>query len=152
MSKTHERFHRTIEVSHSDDVFLLTLLPCQEIEIVCWYNRGKNLACSHSNGSHALCFNGQEFAAVPAETFPYGLYPCTPMPTIIFVGGLLRLRWIFSRETERTKWTRREHISSHFCSGREDPRALVVFLNEELVVIVLLKVHWPLYHLHYLTR
>ncbi|CAF3686272.1 unnamed protein product [Adineta steineri] len=79
-----------------------TYIYKQEVESVCWYNKGMNFATCHNNGSYALWDAKQQLNIVETEKIPYGPYPCTPMtkvcvkimrngdPLIIFAGGLPR--------------------------------------------------------------
>jgi hypothetical protein len=58
------------------------ILFFQEVESVCWYNKGMNFATCHNNGSYALWDAKQQLNIVETEKIPYGPYPCTPMTKV----------------------------------------------------------------------
>ncbi|XP_037665115.1 lethal(2) giant larvae protein homolog 1 isoform X2 [Choloepus didactylus] len=151
---------------HVDQVFL-----GNQLESLCWERSGRTVVSSHSDGSYAVWSADAGGPSVPqptAATTPYGPFPCKAINKIlwrscesgghfvIFSGGMPRASYgdrhcvsVLRAETLVTlDFTSRviDFFTVH--SARpvdefDDPQALAVLLEEELVVLDLQTPGWP---------
>ncbi|XP_010635733.2 lethal(2) giant larvae protein homolog 1 isoform X1 [Fukomys damarensis] len=150
-----------------DHIFLGT----QQLESLCWGRGGSTIISSHSDGSYAVWSveTGSALTLQPTvATTPYGPFPCKAINKIlwrncesgghfiIFSGGMPRASYgdrhcvsVLRAETLVTlDFTSRiiDFFTVH-STGLEDdfdnPRALAVLLEEELVVLDLQTPGWP---------
>ncbi|KAJ8345178.1 hypothetical protein SKAU_G00293710 [Synaphobranchus kaupii] len=143
----------------------------QQLESVCWESSGKLLVSSHSDGSYAVWAvdDSNPCTQQPVNSVaPYGPLPCKAIskilwrrtqsgaPLVLFSGGMPRAsygdRHCVTLLQENTQvaldFTSRvidfftvRHTDSD--KNFDDPTALVVLLEEELVVIDLQTTGWP---------
>uniref|UniRef100_A0A8B9E3L3 LLGL scribble cell polarity complex component 1 n=1 Tax=Anser cygnoides TaxID=8845 RepID=A0A8B9E3L3_ANSCY len=144
----------------------------QQLESLAWEHSGKSIVSSHSDGGYmvwAAGGGGQRTQQPVLSTIPYGPFPCKAInkilwrtcesgnPFIIFNGGMPRASYgdrhcvsVLQGQTLATlDFTSR--VIDFFTvqnpevpeGGFENPRALVVLVEEELVVIDLQTPGWP---------
>ncbi|KAG5279416.1 hypothetical protein AALO_G00077560 [Alosa alosa] len=152
---------------HADNVFL----GKQQLESLVWERTGSSFVSSHSDGGYMVwsVSSGTPCTSQPAtSTIPYGPFPCKAVnkilwrtaesgaPLVLFSGGMPRASYgdrhcltILQDSTHVTlDFTSRviDFFTIH-CTDPlkefDDPTALVVLLEEELVVIDLLTPGWP---------
>ncbi|NXW17491.1 L2GL2 protein, partial [Circaetus pectoralis] len=144
----------------------------QQLESLAWEQSGKSIVSSHSDGGYmvwAVSGAGQKTQQPVMSTIPYGPFPCKAIskilwrtcesgnPFIIFNGGMPRASYgdrhcvsVLQGQTLATlDFTSR--VIDFFTvqsaeaaeGGFENPRALVVLVEEELVAIDLQTPGWP---------
>ncbi|KAM6379420.1 lethal(2) giant larvae protein homolog 1 isoform 1-T2 [Pluvialis apricaria] len=144
----------------------------QQLESLAWEQSGKSIVSSHSDGGYmvwAVSGAGQRTQQPVMSTIPYGPFPCKAIskilwrtcesgnPFIIFSGGMPRASYgdrhcvsVLQGQTLATlDFTSR--VIDFFTvqsakvaeGGFENPRALVVLVEEELVAIDLQTPGWP---------
>ncbi|XP_068063332.1 lethal(2) giant larvae protein homolog 1 isoform X2 [Anomalospiza imberbis] len=144
----------------------------QQLESLAWEQSGKSIVSSHSDGGYmvwAVSGTGQRSQQPVMSTIPYGPFPCKAIskilwrtcesgnPFIIFSGGMPRASYgdrhcvsVLQGQTLATlDFTSR--VIDFFTvqsaevpeGGFENPRALVVLVEEELVAIDLQTPGWP---------
>ncbi|XP_015732038.1 lethal(2) giant larvae protein homolog 1 [Coturnix japonica] len=144
----------------------------QQLESLAWEHSGKNIVSSHSDGGYmvwAVGGSGQRTQQPVMATIPYGPFPCKAIskilwrscesgnPFIIFSGGMPRASYgdrhcvsvLQGQSLATLDFTSR--VIDFFTvqdpevpeGGFENPRALVVLVEEELVVIDLQTPGWP---------
>ncbi|KAM9695203.1 lethal(2) giant larvae protein homolog 1 [Trichechus inunguis] len=143
----------------------------QQLESLCWERSGSTVVSSHSDGSYAIwpADSGSSLVLQPtAATMPYGPFPCKAINKIlwrscesgghfiIFSGGMPRASYgdrhcvsVLQAETLVTlDFTSRviDFFTVHSTRPEDefdDPQALAVLLEEELVVLDLQTPGWP---------
>ncbi|XP_007259259.2 LLGL scribble cell polarity complex component 2 isoform X1 [Astyanax mexicanus] len=151
-------------------------LGTQQLESVWWMEDGGNILSSHSDGSYChWTVTGKDPQTEPEkQETPYGSFPCKAIskilqistrqgpPFLIFSGGMPRAsygdRHCISVIHSKT------HVALDFTSRiidffvirdgerhRGDPSALVVLVEEELVVVDLQSEGWPVIQTPYLV-
>uniref|UniRef100_A0A8C9EXV2 LLGL scribble cell polarity complex component 1 n=1 Tax=Pavo cristatus TaxID=9049 RepID=A0A8C9EXV2_PAVCR len=144
----------------------------QQLESLAWEHSGKNIVSSHSDGGYmvwAVGGSGQRTQQPITAVIPYGPFPCKAVskilwrtcesgnPFVIFSGGMPRASYgdrhcvsvLQGRILATLEFTSR--VIDFFTvqdpevpeGGFENPRALVVLVEEELVVIDLQTPGWP---------
>ncbi|KAK9965782.1 hypothetical protein ABG768_004853 [Culter alburnus] len=151
-------------------------LSTQQLESVCWMEDGGNILSSHSDGSYCQwTVTGEDPQMEPEkQEMPYGAFPCKAIskiiqlpskqgpPFLIFSGGMPRASYgdrhcisvIHSKTHEALDFTSR--IIDFFVirdgeNHRGEPSALVVLVEEELVVVDLQTEGWPVIQTPYLV-
>uniref|UniRef100_A0A663NC62 LLGL scribble cell polarity complex component 1 n=1 Tax=Athene cunicularia TaxID=194338 RepID=A0A663NC62_ATHCN len=144
----------------------------QQLESLAWEQSGKSIVSSHSDGGYmvwAVSGAGQRTQQPVMSTIPYGPFPCKAIskilwrtcdsgnPFIIFNGGMPRASYgdrhcvsVLQGQTLATlDFTSRVidfftvQSSEATEGGFENPHALVVLVEEELVAIDLQTPGWP---------
>ncbi|XP_061202715.1 lethal(2) giant larvae protein homolog 1 [Neopsephotus bourkii] len=144
----------------------------QQLESLAWEQSGESIVSSHSDGGYmvwAVSGAGQKTQQPVMSTIPYGPFPCKAIskilwrtcesgnPFIIFSGGMPRASYgdrhcvsVLQGQTLATlDFTSRviDFFTVHSPDvpegGFENPRALVVLVEEELVAIDLQTPGWP---------
>ncbi|XP_051927011.1 LLGL scribble cell polarity complex component 2-like isoform X2 [Hippocampus zosterae] len=150
-------------------------LATQQLESLCWTeDRGYILSC-HSDGSYCRWLFGEEDGnEVEKSDIPYGHFPCKAIskiiqlptkkgaPFLFFSGGMPRAS--FGDRHCITIIHNKTHVALDFTSRiidffvikdgplrTGDPSALVVLVEEELVVIDLKSEGWPVIQTPYLV-
>ncbi|NXL04481.1 L2GL1 protein, partial [Mesembrinibis cayennensis] len=144
----------------------------QQLESLAWEQSGKSIISSHSDGGYmvwAVSSASQRTQQPVMSTIPYGPFPCKAIskilwrtcesgnPFIVFSGGMPRASYgdrhcvsVLQGQTHATlDFTSR--VIDFFTvqsteaaeGGFENPRALVVLVEEELVAIDLQTPGWP---------
>ncbi|NXC76765.1 L2GL1 protein, partial [Anhinga anhinga] len=152
----------------------------QQLESLAWEQSGKSIVSSHSDGGYmvwAVSGASQRTQQPVMSTIPYGPFPCKAIskilwrtcesgnPFIIFSGGMPRASYgdrhcvsVLQGQTLATlDFTSR--VIDFFTvqsteaaeGGFENPRALVVLVEEELVAIDLQTPGWPIIPAPYLA-
>ncbi|KAI2658342.1 LLGL scribble cell polarity complex component 2 [Labeo rohita] len=151
-------------------------LGTQQLESVWWMEDGANILSSHSDGSYCQwTVTGEDPQTEPEkQETPYGAFPCKAIskiiqlpskqgpPFLIFSGGMPRASYgdrhcisvIHSKTHEALDFTSR--IIDFFViregeNHRGEPSALVVLVEEELVVVDLQTEGWPVIQTPYLV-
>uniref|UniRef100_A0A8C9UY11 LLGL scribble cell polarity complex component 2 n=1 Tax=Scleropages formosus TaxID=113540 RepID=A0A8C9UY11_SCLFO len=140
-----------------------------QLESVWWMPDGEHILSSHSDGSYCRWMvNGEDTQNEPEKEVPYGNFPCKAItkiiqlpttrgpPFLIFSGGMPRASYgdrhcisVISGKTHvALDFTSR--IIDFFVIG-EGERALVVLVEEELVVVDLQTEGWPIIQTPYLV-
>uniref|UniRef100_A0A9R1SGK0 LLGL scribble cell polarity complex component 2 n=2 Tax=Cyprinus carpio TaxID=7962 RepID=A0A9R1SGK0_CYPCA len=144
-------------------------LGTQQLESVWWMEDGVNILSSHSDGSYCQwTVTGEDPQTEPEnQEMPYGAFPCKAIskiiqvpskqgpPFLIFSGGMPRASYgdrhcisvIHSKTHEALDFTSR--IIDFFVI--REPSALVVLVEEELVVVDLQSEGWPVIQTPYLV-
>ncbi|RVE69268.1 hypothetical protein OJAV_G00076060 [Oryzias javanicus] len=152
---------------HPDQLFL----GKQQLESLVWERSGNLFVSSHNDGGYSVwaVTNGNVYNHQPvSSTIPYGPFPCKAIPkilwrttqssspVILYSGGMPRAS--YGDRHCLTIQQDKEHVTLDFTSRVidfftvhsvddnkefDDPSALVVLLEEELVVIDLLTPGWP---------
>ncbi|KAG5832411.1 hypothetical protein ANANG_G00290880 [Anguilla anguilla] len=143
----------------------------QQLESVCWESGGEVLVSSHSDGTYAVWAVDDTSPCTQqpvSSVTPYGSFPCKAIskilwrrtesgaPLVLFSGGMPRAsygdRHCVTLLQENTQvaldFTSRviDFFTVHNTDSNksfDDPTALVVLLEEELVVIDLQTTGWP---------
>ncbi|XP_023670840.1 lethal(2) giant larvae protein homolog 1-like [Paramormyrops kingsleyae] len=144
-------------------------LGIQQLESLCWERSGRTLVSSHSDGGYMVWPVGSFCTQQPtASSIPYGPFPCKAInkilwrtteagpPLVLFSGGMPRASYgdrhcvtVLQDKTQVTlDFTSRviDFFTVHCVDGDaefDDPSALVVLLEEELVAIDLQTPGWP---------
>ncbi|XP_014111397.1 PREDICTED: lethal(2) giant larvae protein homolog 2 isoform X3 [Pseudopodoces humilis] len=153
-------------------------LGSQQLENLYWQRDGSKFISCHSDGSYTQWpVSSDSRQSEPLEnTVPYGPFPCKAiskiywqttkngLPYIIFQGGMPRASYgdrhsisvIHGSQQTAFDFTSRVIdffiiFSSDPAAEFEDPAALVVLAEEELVVIDLKSAGWPAVHPPYLA-
>uniref|UniRef100_A0A672Z046 LLGL scribble cell polarity complex component 1 n=1 Tax=Sphaeramia orbicularis TaxID=375764 RepID=A0A672Z046_9TELE len=137
----------------------------QQLESLVWERSGNLFVSSHNDGGYAVwpVTNGNTCNQQPvSSTIPYGPFPCkaiskilwrttqTGSPVLLYSGGMPRAS--YGDRHCLTIQQDKDHITLDFTSRVidfftihkfDDPSALVVLLEEELVVIDLQTPGWP---------
>lgn len=147
----------------------------QQLESVCWTEDGKYILSSHSDGSYCRWMvGGQDTNEEEKSDIPYGHFPCKAIskivqlpteegpPFLLFSGGMPRAS--YGDRHCITVIHGKKHVALDFTSriidffvirdGPEhtgEPSALVVLVEEELVVIDLQTEGWPIIQTPYLV-
>ncbi|XP_066560949.1 LLGL scribble cell polarity complex component 2 isoform X2 [Amia ocellicauda] len=151
-------------------------LGTQQLESVWWTPDGQQILSSHSDGSYCQwTLNDEDRQAEPDKhEMPYGTFPCKAIskimqlstkqgpPFLIFSGGMPRASYgdrhcisvIHSKTHVALDFTSR--IIDYFATtsgaqGKGEPSALVVLVEEELVVVDLETEGWPVIQTPYLA-
>ncbi|RXN10122.1 lethal(2) giant larvae -like protein [Labeo rohita] len=144
-------------------------LGTQQLESVWWMEDGANILSSHSDGSYCQwTVTGEDPQTEPEkQETPYGAFPCKAISKIIQLpskqgGGMPRASYgdrhcisvIHSKTHEALDFTSR--IIDFFViregeNHRGEPSALVVLVEEELVVVDLQTEGWPVIQTPYLV-
>uniref|UniRef100_A0AAR2JDT1 Lethal giant larvae homologue 2 domain-containing protein n=1 Tax=Pygocentrus nattereri TaxID=42514 RepID=A0AAR2JDT1_PYGNA len=148
-------------------------LGTQQLESVCWMEDGGNILSSHSDGSYChWTVTGKDPQTEPEkQETPYGSFPCKAIskilqistrqgpPFLIFSGGMPRASYgdrhcisvIHSKTHVALDFTSRIIDFFVIRDGERDPNALVVLVEEELVVVDLQTEGWPVIQTPYLV-
>uniref|UniRef100_A0A3Q2UZ42 LLGL scribble cell polarity complex component 2 n=1 Tax=Haplochromis burtoni TaxID=8153 RepID=A0A3Q2UZ42_HAPBU len=146
----------------------------QQLESVCWTEDGKYILSSHSDGSYCRWMvGGQDTNEEEKSDIPYGHFPCKAIskivqlpteegpPFLLFSGGMPRAS--YGDRHCITVIHGKKHVALDFTSriidffvirdGPEhtEPSALVVLVEEELIVIDLQTEGWPIIQTPYLV-
>ncbi|NP_997747.1 LLGL scribble cell polarity complex component 2 [Danio rerio] len=151
-------------------------LGTQQLESVWWMEDGESILSSHSDGSYCQwTVTGEDPQTEPEkQETPYGAFPCKAIskiiqlpskqgpPFLIFSGGMPRASYgdrhcisvIHSKTHEALDFTSR--IIDFFViregeNHKGEPSALVVLVEEELVVVDLQTEGWPVIQTPYLV-
>ncbi|TRY56658.1 hypothetical protein DNTS_014135 [Danionella cerebrum] len=151
-------------------------LGTQQLESVWWMEDGGNILSSHSDGSYCQwTVTGEDPQTEPEkQETPYGAFPCKAIskviqlpskqgpPFLIFSGGMPRASYgdrhcisvIKSKTHEALDFTSRIIDFFIIREGENqtgEPSALVVLVEEELVVVDLQTEGWPVIQTPYLV-
>ncbi|XP_069685247.1 lethal(2) giant larvae protein homolog 1 isoform X2 [Periplaneta americana] len=152
-----------------------TYISTQQLESICWHKSGSRFASSHNDGSYAIWDASVGERPSEEPTTVYGPFPCKAVTKLlwrhskkddfmIFSGGMPRASYS-DRHTITIQHGKR-HVVLDFTSkvidfytvdidpdDREfdEPEALIVLLEEELVAIDLLSDDWRMLSLPYLV-
>uniref|UniRef100_A0A3Q1KFJ1 LLGL scribble cell polarity complex component 2 n=1 Tax=Anabas testudineus TaxID=64144 RepID=A0A3Q1KFJ1_ANATE len=147
----------------------------QQLESVWWTDDGSYILSSHSDGSYCQWIVGREDVNEEEEKsdIPYGHFPCKAIskivqlptkegpPFLLFSGGMPRAS--YGDRHCITVIHSKTHVALDFTSRiidffvikdgpqNTDPSALVVLVEEELVVIDLQTAGWPIIQTPYLV-
>ncbi|KAM8825583.1 lethal(2) giant larvae protein homolog 1 [Synchiropus picturatus] len=143
----------------------------QQLESLVWERSGNLFVSSHSDGSYSVWAVASGNTCTPqpvSSTIPYGPFPCKAInkilwrtsenssPLLLYSGGMPRAS--YGDRHCLTVQQDKEHVTLDFTSrvidfftvhsaeperGFDEPSALVVLLEEELVVIDLETPGWP---------
>ncbi|KAM6957462.1 LOW QUALITY PROTEIN: lethal(2) giant larvae protein homolog 1 [Aplochiton taeniatus] len=152
---------------HADHLFL----GKQQLESLVWERSGNSFISSHSDGGYSVwaITDGNPCTHQPvSSTIPYGPFPCKAInkilwrtcqsgsPVLLYSGGMPRAS--YGDRHCLTVQQDRDHVTLDFTSRVidfftvhatepeqefDDPSALVVLLEEELVVVDLQASGWP---------
>jgi len=149
----------------------------QQLESLVWHRNGEEFVSAHNDGSFIVWTANNPSEPKEPATTPYGPFPCKAIhkvhwkqtknePMMIFSGGMPRASYgdrhtvsimqgdnhivaeLTSRVVDFTVICRAEEQDSE--TGRDDPHALVILAEEELVLLDLESDDWPTFHLPYL--
>ncbi|KAM7372266.1 hypothetical protein PAMP_009446 [Pampus punctatissimus] len=156
-----------LSTRHADQLFL----GKQQLESLVWERSGNLFVSSHSDGGYSVwaVSSGNAYNHQPvSSTIPYGPFPCkainkilwrtteTGSPVLLYSGGMPRAS--YGDRHCLTIQQEKDHVTLDFTSRVidfftvhsieqekefDDPSALVVLLEEELVVIDLQTPGWP---------
>uniref|UniRef100_A0A8C7KVB7 LLGL scribble cell polarity complex component 1 n=1 Tax=Oncorhynchus kisutch TaxID=8019 RepID=A0A8C7KVB7_ONCKI len=136
----------------------------QQLESLVWERSGSSFVSSHSDGGYSVwaVASGNTYTHQPvSSSIPYGPFPCKAINKILWRtiqsgGGMPRAS--YGDRHCVTIQQDKQHVTLDFTSrvidfftvhttdlehDYDDPKALVVLLEEELVVIDLLTTGWP---------
>uniref|UniRef100_A0A3Q3LCM0 LLGL scribble cell polarity complex component 1 n=1 Tax=Mastacembelus armatus TaxID=205130 RepID=A0A3Q3LCM0_9TELE len=134
----------------------------QQLESLVWERSASLFVSSHNDGGYSVwpVTSGNTYSHQPASsTIPYGPFPCkainkilwrTTSPVLLYSGGMPRAS--YGDRHCLTIQKDKDHVTLDFTSRVidfftvhkfDDPSALVVLLEEELVVIDLQTPGWP---------
>ncbi|RWS15422.1 Lethal(2) giant larvae-like protein, partial [Dinothrombium tinctorium] len=150
----------------------------QQLESLCWLRNGEQFMSSHNDGSYIVWKVDDNIQPSEPPKFPYGPFPCKPIRKliwktvrnnddfIVFSGGMPRSTFGDKNTVSVIQGTpeRGKHIAFDFTSkiidfliidGDDDeefdnPKALIVLVEEEIVAIDLKSEDWLQFHLPYL--
>ncbi|CAK6966796.1 LLGL scribble cell polarity complex component 2 isoform X3 [Scomber scombrus] len=147
----------------------------QQLESVWWTEDGAYILSSHSDGSYCRWMvGGEDVEEEEKSDIPYGHFPCKAIskivqlptedgpPFLVFSGGMPRASYgdrhcitvIHSKTHVALDFTSRIidfFVIRDAAQQTEDPSALVVLVEEELVVIDLQTEGWPVIQTPYLV-
>ncbi|XP_053197208.1 LLGL scribble cell polarity complex component 2 isoform X3 [Scomber japonicus] len=147
----------------------------QQLESVWWTEDGAYILSSHSDGSYCRWMvGGEDVEEEEKSDIPYGHFPCKAIskivqlptedgpPFLVFSGGMPRASYgdrhcitvIHSKTHVALDFTSRIidfFVIRDAAQKTEDPSALVVLVEEELVVIDLQTEGWPVIQTPYLV-
>uniref|UniRef100_A0A3P8WQI3 LLGL scribble cell polarity complex component 1 n=1 Tax=Cynoglossus semilaevis TaxID=244447 RepID=A0A3P8WQI3_CYNSE len=156
-----------LHTRHTEQIFL----GKQQLESLVWERSGNLFVSSHNDGGYSVwpVTTGNTYSQQPASTtIPYGPFPCkaiskilwrtthTGSPLMLYSGGMPRAS--YGDRHCLTIQQDKDHVTLDFTSRVidfftvhsteqekvfDDPTALVVLLEEELVVIDLQTPGWP---------
>uniref|UniRef100_A0A8C4DN84 LLGL scribble cell polarity complex component 1 n=1 Tax=Dicentrarchus labrax TaxID=13489 RepID=A0A8C4DN84_DICLA len=150
-----------LSARHAEQLFL----GKQQLESLVWERSGNLFVSSHNDGGYSVwaVTNGNTYNHQPvSSTIPYGPFPCkainkilwrttqTGSPVLLYSGGMPRAS--YGDRHCLTIQQDKDHVTLDFTSRvidfftvhkYDDPSALVVLLEEELVVIDLQTPGWP---------
>uniref|UniRef100_UPI001EAF3ECE lethal(2) giant larvae protein homolog 1-like n=1 Tax=Oncorhynchus gorbuscha TaxID=8017 RepID=UPI001EAF3ECE len=143
----------------------------QQLESLVWERSGSSFVSSHSDGGYSVwaVASGNTYTHQPvSSSIPYGPFPCKAInkilwrtiqsgcPVVLYSGGMPRAS--YGDRHCVTIQQDKQHVTLDFTSrvidfftvtpltrNYDDPKALVVLLEEELVVVDLLTTGWPYY-------
>uniref|UniRef100_A0A674MTX8 LLGL scribble cell polarity complex component 2 n=1 Tax=Takifugu rubripes TaxID=31033 RepID=A0A674MTX8_TAKRU len=141
----------------------------QQLESVWWTEDGQHILSSHSDGSYCRWIVGEgDVNEDEKSDIPYGHFPCKAIskivqlptekgpPFVLFSGGMPRAS--YGDRHCITVIHSKTHVALDFTSRiidffviRDGPHALVVLVEEELVVIDLQTDGWPVIQTPYLV-
>ncbi|XP_059146629.1 LLGL scribble cell polarity complex component 2-like isoform X2 [Physella acuta] len=156
-----------------------TFNTSQQLESITWHRSGEEFISAHNDGSY-ITWNARD-SSEPKEAAitPYGPFPCKAInklqwkmtknePLIAFSGGMPRASYgdrhtvsimqgenhvvadLTSRIVDFVTINRADEKNA-IESDRDDPHALVILAEEELVVLDLESESWPSFRLPYLN-
>ncbi|XP_063241015.1 lethal(2) giant larvae protein homolog 1 isoform X2 [Bacillus rossius redtenbacheri] len=152
-----------------------TFISTQQLESVCWHREGAHFASSHNDGSYALWDAGVGEKPMEEPTTLYGPFPCKAVSKFLWRHGKGDDYFIFAGGMPRASYSDRhtitiQHGKRHsvldFTSRVidfftvpvdpedkefDEPQALMVLLEEELVAVDLLSEDWRMLALPYLV-
>uniref|UniRef100_A0A3Q3M8P6 LLGL scribble cell polarity complex component 1 n=1 Tax=Labrus bergylta TaxID=56723 RepID=A0A3Q3M8P6_9LABR len=156
-----------LSTRHAEQLFL----GKQQLESLVWERSGNIFVSSHNDGGYSVwaVTNGNTYSHQPvSSSIPYGPFPCkainkilwrttqTGSPVLLYSGGMPRAS--YGDRHCLTIQQDKEHVTLDFTSRVidfftvhnteqenefDEPSALVVLLEEELVVIDLVTPGWP---------
>uniref|UniRef100_A0A8C5EBM9 Lethal giant larvae homologue 2 domain-containing protein n=1 Tax=Gouania willdenowi TaxID=441366 RepID=A0A8C5EBM9_GOUWI len=151
-----------LSTRHADQLFL----GKQQLESLVWERSGNLFVSSHNDGGYSVWAVTSDQSCNPlpvSSTIPYGPFPCKAInkilwrttqsgsPLLLYSGGMPRAT--YGDRHCLTIQQDKDHITLDFTSRVidfftpddvfDDPSALVVLLEEELVVIDLQTPGWP---------
>ncbi|BFZ18051.1 hypothetical protein BsWGS_21091 [Bradybaena similaris] len=150
-----------------------------QLESLTWHRNGEEFISSHNDGSYITWNSRDASAPLEPSVSPYGPFPCKAInklqwkmtknePMIIFSGGMPRASYgdrhtvsiqqgdshIVADLTSRvvdflvvSKADEKDAVETE----RDDPHALIILAEEELVVVDLDTESWPCFRLPYLN-
>ncbi|CAI9724364.1 (2) giant larvae homolog 1-like isoform X1 [Octopus vulgaris] len=153
----------------------------QQLESLDWHRNGTDFITAHADGSYLKWSTEESSSPKESSTTPYGPFPCKAIskiqwkssksgPFYIFSGGMPRAS--YGDKHTVTVMQEENHVVFDFTSkvidfitvstadeedkedGRQEydePHALVVLVQEEIVVIDLDSPNWPAFKLPYLN-
>ncbi|XP_012939800.1 lethal(2) giant larvae protein homolog 1 isoform X2 [Aplysia californica] len=156
-----------------------TFNATQQLESLTWNRNGEEFISAHNDGSFIVWNVNEPSEPKEPATTPYGPFPCKAIhklhwkqtknePMMIFSGGMPRASYgdrhtvsimqgenhivaeLTSRVVDFLTVCRAEEKDA-IDNGRDDPHALLILAEEELVVLDLESESWPSFHLPYLT-
>lgn len=153
----------------------------QQLESLAWRRDGNEFISAHTDGSYVVWSASDSSAPKEASTTPYGPFPCKAInkiqwktsktaPFYIFSGGMPRASYgekhtvtvmqeenqvVFdftSKVIDFVTITRAdENDTENDRQDYDEPHALIVLVDEEIVVIDLDSPNWPAFKLPYLN-
>ncbi|CAL1538236.1 unnamed protein product [Lymnaea stagnalis] len=161
-----------------DNVAEINFNASQQLESLTWHRNGEEFISAHNDGSY-ITWNARDTEPKEPAATPYGPFPCKAInkiqwkmtknePLIAFSGGMPRASYgdrhtvsimqgenhVVSDLTSRVvdfliicKADEKDAIET----DRDDPHALVILAEEELVVLDLESESWPSFRLPYLN-
>ncbi|XP_055877126.1 lethal(2) giant larvae protein homolog 1 isoform X2 [Biomphalaria glabrata] len=151
----------------------------QQLESIAWNRRGDEFISAHNDGSY-ITWNARDFTEPKEQAVtPYGPFPCKAInkiqwkmtknePLIVISGGMPRASYgdrhtvsimqgdnhvvadLTSRVVDFLTINRADEKDA-IETDRDDPQALVILAEEELVVLDLESESWPCFRLPYLN-
>lgn len=152
-----------------------TFISTQQLESICWHRSGSRFSSSHNDGSYAIWDAGVGERPSEEPTTVYGPFPCKAVRKLLWRHAKKDDYMIFSGGMPRASYSDRhtitvihgkKHVVFDFTSrvidfftvdidpeDREfdEPEALIVLLEEEIVAIDLLSDDWRMLSLPYLV-
>ncbi|GAB6025766.1 UDP-N-acetylmuramoyl-L-alanyl-D-glutamate--2, 6-diaminopimelate ligase, variant 4 [Chamberlinius hualienensis] len=153
-----------------------TYVGTQQLESVCWHPKGERFMSSHNDGSYITWTSSNPSKPEDGPVTPYGPFPCKAVTKllwrtakgddfIIFSGGMPRASYgdyhtvsVMNGENKHVVFNFTSRIVDFFTvsdndseSELDDPHALVVLAEEEIVVIDLLDDNWAPFKAPYLA-
>nr|CAD7457896.1 unnamed protein product [Timema tahoe] len=152
-----------------------TYISTQQLESVCWHRSGTRFSSSHNDGSYAFWDVNVGERPTEEPTTLYGPFPCKAVTKFLWRQGEKDDYYIFAGGMPRASYSDRhtitvqhgkKHVVFDFTSKvidfftiadiseereTDEPEALIVLLEEELVAIDLLSEDWRMMCLPYLV-